>query len=349
MSELNKPAAWFTKEMGAAFLLFATLPLWIPFLKLSVANGTELLIYATFALGFNLLMGYTGLPSFGHAAFFGVGAYAMGLTQVHLSTNLWIGLLCAIGTAMLIGGIVATFISHRRGIYFSLMTIAFCQVIWFTTLKWRSLTGAEDGLAIRNRPAAEFGFTTLSLADQKTFYFFCLATFCIVILFLWKLVHSYFGKVIRAIKQNEMRAQFVGYNVWAYKWVSFTISAGIAGLAGAQLFLLQKAAYPNEMELQRSGQVVMMTIIGGGLVSFWGPVIGAVIFLLAKQVLSNFTPAWQLWFGLLFMLIVLFKPEGVAGIWQDLRAKFKMQKAKGKMNGTAADVAVEELAASEKS
>ncbi|HSI53833.1 MAG TPA: branched-chain amino acid ABC transporter permease, partial [Ramlibacter sp.] len=138
---------------------------------------------------------------------------------------------------------------------------------------------------------------------------------------LWRLVHSPLGRVFSAIKQNETRASFVGYNVWLYKWLAFTISAGIAGLAGAMFAMAQQSAYPNVMSLHNSGFVVMMVLIGGGLVSFWGPLIGAAFFILTRDLLGAYTETWLLWYGLVFMALVLYKPEGVAGIWQALRAR----------------------------
>ena len=137
----------------------------------------------------------------------------------------------------------------------------------------------------------------------------------------WRLVHSPFGRVLQAIRQNETRAAFAGYDVWFYKWLAFVISAAIAGLAGALFAMAQQSAYPNVMSLHQSGFVVMMVLVGGGLVSFWGPVIGALFFILARDLLGAYTETWLLWYGLLFIAIVLWKPEGIAGLWQDWRAR----------------------------
>src|SRR4030095_14673335 len=138
-----------------------------------------------------------------------------------------------------------------------------------------------------------------------------------VILVCWRLVNSPFGRVLRCIKQNELRARFLGYRVWLYKWLVFVISAAIAGLAGALFAMAQQSAYPNVMSLHQSGFVVMMVLVGGGLVSFWGPVIGAVFFILARDLLGAYTETWLLWYGLLFIAIFLWKPQGIAGLWQE--------------------------------
>jgi branched-chain amino acid transport system permease protein len=272
----------------------------------------------TFALGYNLLLGHAGLPSFGHGAYFGVGAYGFGLAQKLVAPNLWLDLGLAVLAAALAGAIVAAFISHRRGIYYALLTIAFGQVFWFVAIKWHSVTGGEDGLLNIRRLPAELGPARVELVSNEALFYFALAAFALVVIGLWRLVHSPFGRILHAVKQNEMRAAFVGHNVWLYKWLAFVISAAIAGLAGALFAMAQQSAYPNVMSLHNSGFVVMMVLIGGGLVSFWGPVIGAAFFILARDLLGAYTETWLLWYGLLFMAMVLFKPEGVAGMWQSL-------------------------------
>jgi len=309
---LRTKGAWFPAPMLATFALFASLPFWIKGVGLYPYLGVEVMIWVIYALGFNLLLGYGGLPSFGHGAFFGVGAYAFGLAQFHLAPNLWLCLAVAVLAGGLAGALVALFISHRRGIYYALLTIAFGQIFWFVAIKWHSVTRGEDGLLNIKRPAF--------LDDLNSLYYFCFAVFVLVVILLWRLVNAPFGRVLSAIRQNETRARFVGYHVWLYKWLAFVVSALIAGLAGGLFALAQQSAYPNVMSLHQSGFVVMMALVGGGLVSFWGPVVGAVLFFLARDLLGAYTEAWLLWYGLLFMAIVLFKPEGLAGLF-NVRSK----------------------------
>jgi branched-chain amino acid transport system permease protein len=299
----------------ATLAAFATLPFWIKGVGLYPYLGVEIMIWVIYALGFNLLLGYAGLPSFGHGAYFGVGAYAFGLCQLYFLPSLWLCLAAAVLAGGLAGALVAAFISHRRGIYYALLTIAFGQVFWFIAIKWHSVTRGEDGLLNIKRLAA-FG---VPLDRLENLYYFCFGVFVLVLLFLWRLVNSPFGRVLSAIRQNETRARFVGYNVWAYKWLAFTLSALVAGLAGGLFALAQQSAYPNVMSLHQSGFVVMMVLVGGGLVSFWGPVLGAALFFVARDLLGAYTETWLLWYGLLFMLIVLFKPEGLAGWLRDFR------------------------------
>lgn len=299
----------------ATAIAFGTLPLWIRAVGLYPYLGVEVMIWVIYALGFNLLLGTAGLPSFGHGAYFGVGAYAFGLTQFNVSSDVWVCLGAAIAAGALAGTLVALFISHRRGIYYALLTIAFGQIFWFVAIKWHSVTRGEDGLLNIKRPAF--------LADLNSLYYFCFAVFIVVIVFLWRLQSSPFGRVLAAIRQNETRARFVGYHVWTYKWLAFTLSALVAGLAGGLFALAQQSAYPNVMSLHQSGFVVMMALIGGGLVSFWGPVLGVVLFFVARDLLGAYTETWLLWYGLLFMLVVLFKPEGLAGIFAQQRVRMQ--------------------------
>jgi branched-chain amino acid transport system permease protein len=320
MPNVSSPRApLVTLPMAIVFGLLLSTPLWLAKVGLYQYLALEIMIWMLFALGYNLMLGYSGLPSFGHGAFFGIGAYGFGLLQLKVWNSLWFDLAGAVFVTALIAAGVALCISHRRGIYYALLTIAFGQVVWFVANKWHSVTGGEDGLLNIQRPALSLGFTTLSLKSNEALFYFCLALFAVVVIALWRLVHSPFGRILTAIKQNEVRAAFVGHNVWLYKWLSFVIASAVAGLAGAMFAMAQQSAYPNVMSLHSSGFVVMMVLIGGGLVSFWGPVIGATFFILARDLLGAATDTWLLWYGLLFVGMVLWKPEGIAGLWQAWR------------------------------
>jgi branched-chain amino acid transport system permease protein len=226
-----------------------------------------------------------------------------------------------------LAALVALFISHRRGIYYALLTIAFGQVFWFVANKWHTVTGGEDGLLNIQRPLVSLGFAQVSLKSNEALFYFCFVVFALVVVALWRLVHSPLGRILAAIKQNELRAAFVGHNVWLCKWLAFVIASAVAGLAGAMFAMAQQSAYPNVMSLHSSGFVVMMVLIGGGLVSFWGPVIGALFFILARDLLGAATDTWLLWYGLLFVGMVLWKPEGIAGVWQAMRPKWRHRPA----------------------
>ena len=317
MAARESVARWIPREMMILLVVLATLPLWIGPIGLYQYLGVEIAIWMIYGLGFNLLLGYSGLPSFGRGAFFGIGAYAFGLFQLRVFESLWLGIVCAVAAAFVAGAIVACFLSHRRGIYFALMTIAFGQVFWFLAIKWHTVTGGEDGLLNIPRPALDVGVASVDLGPNAALFYFVLSVLAVLVVVLWRLVHSPFGKVLQAIRQNEVRARFVGYNVWLFKWAVFSLSAAIAGLAGSLFSMAQQSAYPDVMSLHASGVIVMMTLIGGGFVSFWGPVIGVAVYFLARDVLGTVTETWLLWFGLLFVLAVVFKPEGIAGAWQE--------------------------------
>jgi branched-chain amino acid transport system permease protein len=310
-----------TPAMVGVWLFLASVPLWIEGAGLHMYLGVEILIWSIYALAFNLLLGTAGLVSFGHGAYFGVGAYAFGLAQFNLAANLWVCLGAAMLAAGLAGLFVGLFISHRRGIYYALMTIAFGQVFWFIAIKAHGLTGGEDGLLKIERLPAALGVATIDLKSNVALFYFVLVVFMGVSLLLWRLVHSPFGRIVAAIKQNETRARFVGYHVWRYKAAVLTVSAGLSGLAGGLFAMAQTSAFPDVMSLHYSGYVVMMTLVGGGLVSFWGPVIGAAAFFLARDVIGALTTGWMLWFGMFFVVLVLFKPEGIAGMVASLRGR----------------------------
>lgn len=314
MTSVERPAA-FPLPLAITLLVLGTSPLWVGHVGLYPYLMVEIVVWMIFALGYNLLLGNAGLPSFGHGAFFGVGAYAFGLAQLKLGAGLWGALAAGIGCAALAGALVGAFISHRRGIYYALLTIAFGQVFWFVSIKWHSVTGGEDGLLNIRRPAIELGGASWPLATNEALLFFALAALALVALALWRLVHSPYGRILGAVRQNETRAAFVGHRVWLYKWSAFAISCAVAGLAGSLFAMAQQSAYPNVMSLHNSGFVVMMVLIGGGLVSFWGPLVGVAFFLLARDLLGAYTETWLLWYGLAFMAMVLFKPEGIAGMW----------------------------------
>jgi branched-chain amino acid transport system permease protein len=310
----------FAIPYAVVLMIFTTSPAWLGAVGLYQYIALEVLIWSLYALGFNLLLGHAGLPSFGHGAFFGIGAYGAGLAWKHAAVGLLPGLAAGVLAAAMAGAVVAMFISHRRGIYYALMTIAFGQLAWFVAIKWHSVTGGEDGLLNLPRPPLELGAVRWSIASNEGLFYFALVLFAAIAFALWRLIDTPFGRVLAAVKQNELRSAYCGHNVWLVKFIVFILSAAIAGVAGALFALAQNSAYPNVMSLHNSGFVVMMVLIGGGLVSFWGPVIGAAFFIVARDVLGAQTEAWLFWYGLLFIAIVLFRPEGIAGMWRAARA-----------------------------
>jgi branched-chain amino acid transport system permease protein len=323
MTGTSSDARLITPTMLGAWLVLATVPLWISKVGLYPYIGVEILIWSIYALAFNLVLGVSGLPSFGHGAFFGIGAYAFGLTQFNVGANLWVCLIGATLAGALAGLLVGLFIAHRRGIYFALLTIAFGQIFWTISVKSHSITGGEDGLLNIVRLPVNLGVGSFDISDNDSLYYFVLAVFAVVTVVLWRLVNSPYGRLLSAIRQSEVRTAHLGYNVWLYKLSIIVISAGFSGFAGGLFAMAQRSAFPDVMNLAQSGLVVMMTLVGGGLVSFWGPVIGVIVFLTARDVIGAMTNAWMLYFGTMFVLLVLFRPEGIAGAFKLIVERWK--------------------------
>jgi branched-chain amino acid transport system permease protein len=309
----GRAGGWITPQMLLLAAIMGTAPLWLGPVGLYSYLGVEITIWIIYAIGFNLLFGYAGLHSFGHGAYFGVGAYAFGLFQQNVAVSLWGGLGASVLAAALAGLIVGAMVCHRRGIYFALMTIAFGQIFWFSAIKLHPITGGEDGLLNIPRPTADFGVVSFDLSSNTAFYWFVFASLALVVVVAWRIVHSPFGRILQAIRQNEARARFVGYEVWRFKLAAFVLSTSIAGFAGGLFAMAQQSAYPDVMGLHQSGLIVMMTLIGGGLVSFWGPVLGVALYFVARDVLGAITETWLLWYGLMFVIMVMVRPEGLAG------------------------------------
>ena len=327
MTGTSSDARLITPTMLGAWLVLATVPLWISTVGLYPYIGVEIVIWSIYALAFNLVLGVSGLPSFGHGAFFGVGAYAFGLTQFNIGANLWVCLAGAMLAGALAGLLVGLFIAHRRGIYFALMTIAFGQIFWTISVKSHRITGGEDGLLNIVRLPVDFGFVAFDISDNETLYYFVLAVFVVVVVLMWRLVNSPYGRILSAIRQSEVRTAHLGYNVWLYKLSVIVLSAAFSGFAGGLFAMAQRSAFPDVMNLAQSGLVVMMTLVGGGLVSFWGPVVGVVVFLIARDVIGAMTNAWMLYFGTMFVVLVLFRPEGIAGAAKLMVERWKTRRA----------------------
>ena len=274
----------------------------------------EVMIWVVFAMGFNILLGYTGLPSFGHGLFFGSGAYLFGLFQHHVIKGIWIPLAGSILGCMIIAAVLAVFMAKKRGIYHALLTIAFTQMFFFLAFQWDAVTGGENGLmGIERYPLSFFGLFSIGIESSLSLYYFVFAILAVSIILLWQLIHSPLGTVFYAIKQNELRAKYLGYNAPFFKWLSWIISGAFGGLAGALHALLTHGAFADPIHWSRSGDVVMMVIIGGGLTNFFGPVLGAIIFIALRDIFSTITEHWYLFYGLLIVVIILFMPEGILG------------------------------------
>lgn len=269
---------------------------------------TEMVIFAIFAIGFNILLGYTGILSFGHAAYFGLAGYAMGLTILHWQWPLWLAMLAGVAVAGVAAVLIGLLIIRKAGIYFSMLTIAFGQMFFFVAMRWKSLTGGEDGLS--NIPRGTlFG---IDLTSPLRFYYFVAVVCLAAAAAAWKLLHSDFGQVLRAIRENEVRCAAVGYDVRRYKLAAFVVSALFAAVAGTLYVLMLRYAFPQTMDWIRSGSVVVMSLVGG-LGTFGGPIVGATLITFLNNFVSFHTKYWQLVMGAVFVFFVLFFPRGIWG------------------------------------
>jgi branched-chain amino acid transport system permease protein len=313
MASRTNHRSWIV-AMWAVFLVFAIFP-FLPFFGKYISLGTEVVIWSLFALGFNILLGYTGLPSFGHGAFFGIGAYAAGIYFLHFSKGVWGPLAAAVLVSGLCAALIGFLVAKKRGIYFALITIAISQVFYFVAFRWDEVTGGETGLSGIDRLDVGIpGILRINLASPLTYYYFVLVIFIFCTLLIWRIVHSPFGKVLQSIRENEVRATYLGYYTAAYKWSAFVISGLFSGLAGGLYTLLINAAFANVLDWTQSGNVVMMTLLGGGTVNFFGPILGAGIFIVSRDLLSAYWESWMLLYGLIFVLVILFIPSGILGL-----------------------------------
>lgn len=278
---------------------------------------TEALILGIFAMSLDLMVGYTRLVSFGHAAAYGFGAYACGWLLLHTS----LPMLVAIPLAALMAGIVAIGVAwvctQATGISFSMLTLAFAQLLYAVAYKWTSVTGGSDGLAgIPRRPGP---FDLRFFTSRNGFYYLVVVVLLAAFLFCRALVRSPFGAVLRGIRENEPKTLALGYNSRGYKIAVVALSYGLGALAGALYAPFAGFANTELLFWLLSGQVLIMVIVGGAG-TLIGPILGAAFFLTVEHQLSNYTEAWALFFGLMFIGFVIFAPEG---IWGLVRARFR--------------------------
>ncbi len=279
---------------------------------------TELLILGLFAMSLDLMVGYTNLVSFGHAAAYGLGAYASGYMLLNSTLPLpFVVLLAALLTGLVAIG-VGWVCTLATGVSFSMLTLAFAQLLYAIAFKWTSVTGGSDGLAGIPRRAGPFGMT---LFTSKTgFYYFALASLLAAFFVCRALVRSPFGAVLRGIRQNEAKTLVLGYNTRAYKIAVVAIAYALGGLAGALYAPFAGFANTELLFWLLSGQVLIMVIVGGQG-TLIGPILGAGFFMLLEHQLSAYTEAWALFFGLIFIAFVLFAPEGIWGLARRLAAR----------------------------
>jgi branched-chain amino acid transport system permease protein len=274
----------------------------------------KIIVWSLFAVSFNLVLGYGGMMSFGHAAFYGTGAYTCALLLARASWPMPAALIAAPFAAAIVGLVIGYFSVRIKGIfYFAVLTLSCSQLVYIVVFKWRSLTLGDDG--IQGIPVPSF-ISTLETYVYCYFFILIVSSLCIYILF--KIVRSPFGLILRTIRDNPERATFIGVRISNYKLIAFAISAFFSGVAGALFVLLETSVSPDILKWSVSGEVLLMGLLGGMHV-FLGPIIGAAIMVLLNSFVTSYTEYWGLFIGMTFVCIVLFFPEGVGGV---VRAKW---------------------------
>lgn len=264
----------------------------------------EALVMSLFALSFNLLFGVMGQLPFGQAAFYGLGGYGMAMLLTKFQVNFWLSFVAGIGIAALIGLLVGIFCVRLRGIYFSILTLAFGQLIFVVIYKWHNFTGGDDGI--------QGVFPPEFLKDPVAYYYFILIIFSLSAFILWRIIHSPFGYTLQAMRENSERTEFLGISISRYQLIAFVISAAFTGLAGALWAPFYRSVAPSTLMWIKSGEPVMATILGGaGL--FFGPVLGTFLITFIHAYLLGFTHFWPVIMGTLILIVIFLLPGGILG------------------------------------
>lgn len=315
---MNKPLNIAILIAIAVALIF--LPSYAPYFYIFLA--TEILILGLFALSFNLAFGFTGMLSFGHAAFFGVGAYATGMLLLWLQWPLLLCLVVSTIAGALLAFIFGLLCARLNEVYFAMLTLAFGMLTYSVVHQWRSVTNGSDGLS--GFRMHDFGLgLDLTLGNPVVYYHVVLAIAALAIGLLYLISHSSFGLTLRAIRLNSERVSFCGLNVRTYRVAAFTVSGAFAGLAGGLMAPFLRIASPELVHWSMSAEPVLMSILGGASF-FFGPLIGAAVFVLLETWITNFTNNWMLILGIILGLIVMFFRNGLLGtiiIWNQERKK----------------------------
>jgi branched-chain amino acid transport system permease protein len=274
--------------------------------------STEILIFVLFALSLNVLIGYSGNVSFGHAAYFAIGGYANAILLTTYGLPLIVSMPLAVIMSMLAAMFVAWFCTRLTDIYFAMLTLAFAMLVWAVAFKWREVTGGDDGFVGVDVP--EF------LGDRLHFFYFTLTIVTVAGALLWLICHSAFGKVLVAVRENRTRAGFVGVNTRGMRWTAFVIAGTFAGVAGAIFAMYNRGMYVENAFWTQSAQVLIMVLLGG-MFSFFGPAIGAAVLYLLERFTNEYTEYWPTVLGGILLVILMFLPEGIAGLAKKVRGR----------------------------
>jgi branched-chain amino acid transport system permease protein len=273
--------------------------------------ASRMMIYGIAACSLNLLLGYGGLVSFGHAAFVGVGAYAVAILITEGQTNGWLGFGAAIGLSALVAALIGAVSLRTRGVYFIMITLAFAQMIYYLVNSVKAY-GGDEGLNIRQR--SNFGLG-LDLKNDTTFYFFVLLMLVLCLVLISRIMHSRFGRVVLALRDDDVRVESIGFPAYRYKLALFVMAGAMGGLSGALMVNHQNYVSPNLMHWTQSGMLMVMVILGG-VGSLAGGLWGALLLLTLEDVIADYTLHWQFYVGWFLLAVVLLAPRGLNGLFE---------------------------------
>jgi branched-chain amino acid transport system permease protein len=286
-------------------IMMILLPSFIPSYYMGLV--IQIFIMSIFAMSLDILVGYTGLPSMGHATYFGVAGYATGFLYLAGIKNFWYAIVFGIGVGGLTAILFGLLALRAQGPYFMLITMALAQVIWGIAFKWRSLTRGDDGLSGIGRPDVGLG---IDLTPDLHFYYFTLAIFSLVFIALFILIKSPFGYTLKGIRESESRMMALGYNVWFYKYLAFIFAGAFAGVSGVLWVFYKGFVGPSSLGIEQSVEGLLMLILGGAGTPF-GPAFGAGIIILFEYIVSSLTERWSLIQGIIYVVTVLLFSEGI--------------------------------------
>jgi branched-chain amino acid transport system permease protein len=281
---------------------------------------TEIIIFSLYAVSYNLLLGYAGLLSFGHAMFFGLGAFMTAVAIIHIpGLSLWNAVLIGLLATIIAGFVIGSLLLRTKGAYFALLTLAFNSLFYAVATKWHSVTGGDDGLSI-TRPDLSLGFTSISIAKLTNFYYLTMIVIGAAIVFCWYFTQTAMGKTVLLMRENEERMKFLGYNTNISRLLLFTFTGAVAGLAGAFYTLHFQFVSISAISVDMTTTVLLMTFVGGTK-TFWGPILGALVYTILQNYLSNITDRWPLFMGFIFVFMVLFLPGGLSEVIMNIRQR----------------------------
>ena len=305
--------------LAVIWIALIVAPYWMPLFGGYTALGTRVLVLGLGAMSVNFLLGFTGVLSFGHAAWFGLGAYGAGFCLKWAVSSSPLAILAGTLLGGIAGALLGALLVRRRGVYFAMVTIAFGQVFYYIAFQWSSVTGGDDGLRGFERQPLDFKLFQIDLLHNDVyFYYFVLVCFAAAVAVMALILRSPFGRTMIAIRENERRARFLGIPIEFHIWVAFTLSCFFMAFAGALYALLNNFADPRVFHYSLSGDFVIMAVMGG-MRTFWGPLLGAIVFVVLQDYISSVTVNWMSFIGTLIVLIVLFFPRGILGLVRQRR------------------------------